>query len=55
MDAIGVWVISVAGTALLTWGVATAVTVDKTANECDKLGAFYTGDVVYDCKRKGED
>ena len=24
------------------------------AHECDKLGAFYVGDQVYECKRKQE-
>lgn len=32
----------------LIWSIAHTTV----AHECDKLGAFYVGDQVYECKRK---
>ena len=32
----------------LIWSIAHTTV----ANDCDKLGAFYVGDQVYECKRK---
>ena len=47
--------------AVMTTVVLLAVTVliwsmahTTVAHECDKLGAFYIGDKVYECKRKKE-
>ena len=34
----------------LIWSIAHATV----AHECDKLGAFYYGDQVYECKRKAK-
>ena len=43
------------GAFLAMFVTAIAVTSDThrtIATECDKLGAFYVGDKVYECKRK---
>ena len=33
-------------------GLIWAMAHTTVAHECDKLGAFYVGDQVYECKRK---
>lgn len=53
MDSIGAWAVTTTAAVLFTWMIATATANQKTARECESLGGFYVGDVVYECKRKG--
>lgn len=39
---------------ILAWcGLIWAMAHSTVAKECEKLGSFYVGDKVYDCKLKG--
>lgn len=35
-------------------GMIWSIAHSNVAHECDKLGAFYVGDQVFECKRKKE-
>ena len=54
-DDLAIWATGLLFIAIMTWFSASVFTGIDIAEQGDKVGGFYVQDVVYDCKRKGED
>ena len=54
-DGLAIWVTGLLFTAIMTWFSASVFTGTDMARQCDMVGGFYVRDVVYDCKRRGEE